>query len=355
VLLGGLERFLEERATVTVQTQAFDAGVRALVTVTRGEHVESEHFISYAVVNEHGELLESNGDVERPVYMRSSAKPLIATAVVASGAADRFAFTEQEIAVAAGSHSGEPYHLNAVRSMLSKTGLDESALQCGAHAPTHQPSAEALCLAGELPRAIHNNCSGKHAGILALALQLGASPQGYLSSDHPAQQQILNVCARLLDVERRSLVIGVDGCGIPVIAVPLKVSAHFYARLGSLNGFPAELAPSLRRVRDAMIAHPEFVGGSGRFDTDLMKATRRKVLAKGGAEGYHGSGALELGLGMTVKVADGNYRAVAPFVFGRLAKFGVLGEAEQAALEPYREPKIKNHAGRIVGAIHNIM
>jgi L-asparaginase II len=339
---------------VTHETQAFDCGAQALVVVTRGSIVESEHYICYAVVDAQQRILESNGDIDRPVYMRSSAKPLIATAMVASGAADRFGLTDEEIAIAAGSHSGEPYHIDAVRSILSKAGLNESALRCGAHAPTYQPAADALCLAGELPKPIHNNCSGKHAGILALALQLHADPDGYLSPDHPAQREILRVCAALLSVKPQILVIGVDGCGIPVIAVALKTAAYFYARLGDPSLFPSELASALGRVRNAMIAYPQFVAGTNRFDTDLMIATRPKVLAKGGAEGYHGSAALERGLGMTVKVADGNYRAVAPFVLGRLAQLGILSERECGLLETYRAPKVKNYAGKIVGEIHNL-
>ncbi|HXW51269.1 MAG TPA: asparaginase [Candidatus Acidoferrales bacterium] len=331
--------------------EPFECGTRAAVLVTRGELVESEHYVCFAIVDLAGRILASNGDIERRVYMRSSAKPMIATAMVASGAADRFGFTDREIAIAAGSHSGEPKHVSAVSDMLAKIGLEESALQCGVHAPTHGPSADALCLAGEMPRAIHNNCSGKHAGILALAVALGASPEGYLSADHPAQREILRVCARLLDVPQNALGIGVDGCGIPVIAVGLRIAAAFYGRLGSLEGIPNDLAPALKRVRDAMLAHPEYVAGTNRFDTDLMTAARPRVLAKGGAEGYHGSSALDRGIGMTVKVADGNYRAVAPFVIDRLASLGVLDEGMLRALEPHRVPKIKNHAGKVVGEI----
>lgn len=331
--------------------EPFDSGARAAVIVTRGQLVESEHYLSHAIVDAAGRVLAANGDIERPVYMRSSAKPLIATAMVAGGAADRFRFTDEEIAIAAGSHSGEPKHAAAVRSMLQKAGLSERALRCGVHAPTHGPSAEALCVAGQLPTAIHNNCSGKHAGIMALALALGASADGYLAVDHPAQIEILRVCAALLDIPQNTLVIGVDGCGIPVIAVSLKVAAAFYARLGDLARFPSELAPALRRVRDAMVAHPDYVAGTNRFDTDLMTAARGQILAKGGAEGYHGSAVLAQGVGMTVKVADGNYRAVAPFVIDRLASLGALDETMLRALAQHRVPKITNHAGLVVGEI----
>lgn len=333
------------------ELKPFDCGDKAAVIATRGKLVESQHFICYAVADAHGRVLQSRGDIDRLVYMRSSAKPLIATAVVASGAVERFEFTEEEIALAAASHSGEPKHVAAVRSMLRKIGLDESALGCGAHPPVHQPSADALCQSGRLPTAIYNNCSGKHAAILALAVHRGASHNGYLAPEHPAQAEILNVCAQLLDTPLERIAIAVDGCGIPVIAVPLRTAAHFFAKLSDPERFPPHLVPALRRVINAMIAHPDFVAGTKRFDTDLMTVARPEVLAKGGAEGYHASAELKKGLGMTVKVADGNYRAISPFVIGRLRSLGVLDAKQLAALETYRTPKIRNHAGTVVGEI----
>lgn len=316
--------------------------------------MESEHFICHAVADVEGRVLESNGDVDRPVYLRSSAKPLICTAVVASGAADRFGFSEQEIALVAASHNGEPKHVDAARSMLRKVGLDERSLRCGAHAPVDQASADALCLAGQLPTAIHNNCSGKHAGILALVVHRGADPDSYLSKDNPAQAEILNVCAQLLGVAKDSMVIGVDGCGIPAIAVPMRTVAHFFAKLSDLQRFPRDLAPALERVRAAMLDHPDYVAGSDRFDTDLMTAAKPDVLCKGGAEGYHASSALHRGLGMAVKVADGNYRAVAPFVLARMRRLGILTVTQLEQLELWQAPRIKNHAGLEVGEIRSL-
>jgi len=339
---------------VAHELKPFDCGNRAAVIVTRGSLVESQHHICCAVVDANGRALQSRGDIDRLVYMRSSAKPLIATAVVASGAADRFAFTEEEIALAAASHSGEPKHVATAQSMLQKIGLDETALRCGAHAPSHGPSADALCAAGQLPRAIHNNCSGKHAGILALAVHRGASPEGYLAADHPAEVEILDVCAQLLDTPLNRMAIAVDGCGIPVIAVPLRTAAHFFARLSDPDRFPKPLVAALRRVIRAMIDHPDFVAGTNRFDTDLIMAMRPDVLAKGGAEGYHATAALKKGLGMTVKVADGNYRAVAPFVMERLQDLNVLSARQVSELEQHVTPKVRNHAGAVVGEIRAI-
>lgn len=327
---------------------------RPSVVVTRGGIVESQHAIRYAVADATGNIIESAGDIDFPTFLRSSAKPLICAAVVASGAADRFGFTDAELALAAGSHSGEPYHLVAVESMLRKIGLTESALLCGAHSPMHEPSAEALRDSGASPRRIHNNCSGKHSAILALAVHLGASTADYLSADNPAERAILDAYAELLGVSRSSLVVGVDGCGIPAVAVPLRASATFFARFGETQRLPARWREPVARVRRAMVNNPEYVAGTGRFDTDLMRAAFPNVASKGGAEGNHSTCALNRGLGMSVKVADGNYRAISPFVIERLVALGVIAAEEAELIDSHRRPTVTNHAGTVVGEIRAI-
>ena len=322
--------------------------------MTRDGIVESEHFIRFAAASAEGALIETRGDIEGRVFMRSSAKPLICAVVVASGAADRFGFTPEELAVAAGSHSGEPYHVAAVRSMLAKIGLGEGALQCGAHPPIHEPSAKALLALGQEPGRIHNNCSGKHAAILALAVHRGASPDGYLSPDHPAQREIIAGCAGLLGIDGQSVAIGIDGCGIPVIGVPMHAVAVCFARFGEPARFGSAWQEPIARVVRAMIEHPQYVAGSGRFDTDLMRAAAGAVACKGGAEGYHASAALARKIGFAVKVADGNYRAVSPFVIGRLSAHRVLGAAQLAQVTRHRRPPVRNYAGTVVGEIVDI-
>lgn len=317
------------------------------VVVTRGGIEESAHAIRFAVADSDGRILSSGGDIEQPTFLRSSAKPLICAVVVASGAADRFGFTQAEIALAAGSHSGESFHVEAARSMLAKAGLSENDLRCGPHAPYNAAAAAALLAAGVKPGRIHNNCSGKHAGILALAVHLGAGPEGYLDRNHPAQAQILRGCAEMLEVPLDSFAVGVDGCGIPVIATPLSVAARFFARFARPKAFPPPYAAALVRVRDAMMAHPEMVAGSDEFDTDLMRAAPGEIVCKGGAEGYHASASLAHGSGMCVKVVDGNSRAVPPFVTSRLA----LTPDERRALARYERVEVKNRAGTITGEI----
>lgn len=329
----------------------FDTGLKPAVAVTRGGIVESEHFIRCAIASPDGAVIASMGDIDVPTFMRSSAKPLICAVVVESGAADRFGFTDEELAVAAGSHSGEPFHVAAVRSMLAKIGLDERALACGPHPPLHEPSAKALAAAGQQPGSIHNNCSGKHAAILALALHRGTSPQGYLAADHPAQMEILEGCAALLDIPRTSIVVGVDGCGIPVIGVPMRAAATCFARFAEPDRLGPKWQRPVQRVIRAMTEHPQYVAGTGRFDTDLMQAAVGEIACKGGAEGYHASAALERGIGMSVKVADGNYRAVPPYVIEQLAARGALEGPQLERLARHRRPKIKNYAGTVVGEI----
>jgi L-asparaginase II len=327
---------------------------RAAVVVTRGGIVESQHYVRYVVADAAGAVVESAGDIDAPTFLRSSAKPMICAAVVASGAAERFGFTDAELAIAAGSHSGEPYHVEAVASMLEKIGLDQTALLCGPHPPIHEPSAAALVRAGKVPERIHNNCSGKHAAILALAVHLGASPKNYLVPDHPAQAAILTACAEMFDVPRASMIVGVDGCGIPAVAVPLRTSAVFYARFAVSAELPARWREPLERVRRAMVNNPQYVAGTDRFDTDLMRATFPNMACKGGAEGFHATAIIHRAMGVCVKVADGNPRAISPFVIEKLIELGALGADEALLLERYRHPVVKNHAGTVVGEIRAV-
>jgi L-asparaginase II len=320
------------------------------VLVIRGEYVESRHRVVYAIASSDGRILASAGDVEEPVFMRSSAKPPVCAAIVASGAAEKFDFTLQEIAIIAGSHSGEPHHVDAVRSILQKIGLDESALRCGSHPPFHEPSALALTAAGQQPRPVHNNCSGKHAGMLALAVHRGAAVEDYLLRDHPVQAEILAACADMLAIGPQSMPVAIDGCGTPVLAVPLRTAAAFYAKLSNPAVFGDRWQSALSHVCRAMLSHPDYVGGTGRFDTDLMIATQT-LICKSGAEGYHATCMLAKNAGMAVKIVDGNDRAVSPFVVDALISEGVLPDHQAAKLERHRHPAIVNHAREAVGKI----
>jgi L-asparaginase II len=320
-----------------------------IVAVTRGERIESVHRAAWCVADDTGRIVDAAGEQDVPVFLRSAAKPFIAGAIVRAGVAERFGFEPREIAIVAGSHNGEPFHIDAVRSMLHKLGLPESALQCGPHLPYDEAAADALVRSGAYPQAIHNNCSGKHAGILGLALMLGAPLENYLDADNPAQQVILDFCARLCGVAPDRLALGVDGCGIPVFAIPLPSAAVAFARLATLRDIDADDARALRTVREAMMAVPEYIGGTGEFDTALMRAGDGTVVAKSGAEGVHGMAAIGSGLGAVLKVVDGNARAVAPATMELLRRTALVSESVLRELAPFAKPQLRNRAKRLVG------
>ncbi len=321
------------------------------VEVTRGDLVESVHEVSACAVDARGTMLYEAGNIEAPVYLRSTAKPFIAAAVLEAGAGDRFGFDAREIAVMCGSHAGQPFHVDAVASILRKCGMQPSALLCGVHWPYDEATANALRSAGQEPTALHNNCSGKHAGILALCEVVGADPATYLSADNPAQRRILEFCAHLSDDDAATWPIGVDGCGIPVYATSLKKAALSFARLASLRGIDDRAAAALRAVRDAMIAHPEYVAGTGQFDTELMLAGAGNVASKAGAEGVHGVAAIAQQCGYVSKVLDGAARARGPSTVAVLRGLGVLNDAAAAALARISAPSVYNRAGRVVGDV----
>jgi L-asparaginase II len=322
-----------------------------IVRVTRGELVESVHEVAACVADARGAVAWSSGDIERPVYLRSAAKPFIAAAVVASGAAARYGFDDKEVAVMAASHGGEPAHVNAVRRILEKAGLGPSDLRCGSHAPSYAPASAALAAAGEAPSPLQNNCSGKHAGILAMCVCLGFPLDSYLEPGHPAQRIILALCARLADEDVETLPLAIDGCGIPVYATSLRRSAQAFARFGTLDAVDDADAQALERVRSAMQSEPWYVAGTRRFDSTLIATTQGRIVGKAGAEGVHGSALVREGLGAVLKVADGAVRAAAPSAVALLTKSGALDPGEAAALAEFATPAVCNVAGTPVGRI----
>lgn len=322
-----------------------------IVEVTRGALVESVHEVAGCAVDAKGNVLFASGDVESPVFLRSSAKPFIAGAVIAAGARERFGLDEREIAVMAASHSGQLFHVNAVRSILRKIEMPESALFCGAHLPYNERAAQAMLRRGESPTAVENNCSGKHAGILALCRILDADPTTYLDPRNPAQRDVLAFCARLSGDDPERWPLAVDGCGIPVYATPLRRAALAFARFATLDGIVQRDAHALAVVRAAMLARPEYVAGTGEFDSELIRVADGAIVSKGGAEGVHAAAALERGFGYAAKVADGTGRARAPSSLAVLQRLGALSDAMVERLAHFARPVVYNRAGRAVGEI----
>ena len=327
------------------------SGTGLVVEVTRGDLVESVHHVAACAVDAHGAILYSAGEIESPVYLRSSAKPFIAAAVLESGAGDRFGFEPREIAVMVGSHYGEPFHLDAVRSILRKIGMDVSALQCGVHWPYDEAAANALRSAGESPTALHNNCSGKHAGILALCKMIRADTTTYLRPDNPAQRRILQFCARISDDDAEVWPLGTDGCGIPAYATSLRRAARSFARLASLADVGDADAAALRTVRDAMIACPQYVAGTGQLDTELMIVGAGTIAAKAGAEGVHGIAVISQGCGYVSKVLDGSARGRGPASIAVLQALGALDDRQAERLARFGAPEVYNRAGNAVGQV----
>ncbi len=303
----------------------------------RGPRVESTHDVAACVCTADGDVQYEQGTIDVPVFLRSSAKPFIAAAVVRAGAVERFGLEPHEIAVMAASHNGEAGHADAVAAILAKIGASEADLQCGVQYPgTTQ---------------LHHNCSGKHAGILALARILGASFDTYLEAEHAAERAVLALCERAFGERFPPDRIGVDGCGIPVIALSLRHAATGFARLATLRDLDDADAAALATVRAAMLAHPWYVAGTAQFDTDLMLAADGTIVAKSGAEGVHAAGIISNGLGVVLKVIDGARRAVAPAAIALFDRLGALDADARAALEVHARAPVTNIAGRVVGAI----
>lgn len=328
-----------------------------LVEVWRGPIVESRHRGHLTAIEGAGDVIAELGSPETVTYVRSSAKPFQAIPVITSGAADRFGFTESEIAIACGSHSGERVHVETVRSMLGKIGLDETALKCGVHEPFSAEVAQELVRNCQLPNVLQNNCSGKHAALLALARHVGARTETYDQWSNPVQQAIGETVSQFSGIPVDRIVIGVDGCGIPVFGIPVRAMALMYARLvRPPDGFESETRKACHRVVNAMIAHPEMVGGSkDRLDTELIRAANGKLISKIGAEGVYTVGVLPCnewprGLGLALKIEDGNdHRARPPAVIEALRQLGALANPDLAALASYAPIPITNHRGERVG------
>jgi L-asparaginase II len=279
-----------------------------LVEVLRGTVVESRHAGAIAVADADGRFLLALGDVERLIFPRSAVKALQAIPLVESGAADAFGLSDEELAVVCASHSGDEVHIEAVRSLLAKAGLDESYLACGAHWPVSEQASRAMIQSGRRPQAIHNNCSGKHAGMLAASVHLGFNPRGYERPEHELQVMIGRIisetCGTALDRDGMA----VDGCSVPTWSLPLSALAQGFARLGTGQGLSPTRARAAERLRRACFAAPALVAGEGRFDTIVMSGLAPHVLSKGGAEGVHCAALPGFGLGIALKIDDGAKR-----------------------------------------------
>lgn len=318
------------------------------VEVTRGAVVESRHRIHAAVVDADGTLRGYTGEPDRVTYVRSAAKPFQALPIVADGAMDRLGITLEELALCCGSHSGEARHVRVAGDILRKAAAEGEALACGPHAPFHRPSQRELVEAGLEPVRLHNNCSGKHAGMIALARAHGWDPEGYHRAEHPVQQRLLAEMARWADLPEEGMALGIDGCGVVAYALPLRNLALAYARMAR-GARVGDREPTY--IVGAMVNYPEMVAGEGRLCTDLMERAHGRLFAKTGAEGVYCVGVPGAELGIALKVEDGTGRAVGPAVLAVLRQLDLISEDDLGALYTHAYPELRNTRGEVVGEI----
>ena len=324
-----------------------------IAEVTRGGIVESRHRGAFCVVNAEGRVVAQAGDIGRPVFPRSSIKAFQALAIVEAGVADCFGFSDAEIALACASHRGETEHISTARAMLAKIGLNETSYECGPHWPNNTEAAHALARVADHPERIHNNCSGKHAGMLGLAVHLGVEPAGYVKHGHAVQRAVAKVIGEMCDVDMKAAQWGVDGCSVPTWALPLERVAHGFARFGSGRGLSKERAAACRRIVDAVRAHPFMVAGTGRFCTNVMQAVP-DVFIKTGAEGYYSGMVPAAGIGIALKCDDGGSRAAECLIGHVLSRHCALGEAALKALEKFHTSTLTNAAGIEIGEVRAV-
>ena len=320
-----------------------------MVLVERGEVEEGLHKGHFAATDQRGWLVASDGDPGHLTYFRSCAKPLQAIASLRVGIVARFGLSSEHVAIMCASHNGETRHVAVVRDLLAHAGLDESALQCGAHWPYYEPAASVARREMSGPLAVFNNCSGKHSGMLAAARALQAPLESYLEPSHPVQQRIRQVVEELTGCRDSETLYGIDGCSAPNPAVPLSAIARSFAGLVTSSDEAA------RAAVEAMTTHPYVVGGTERFDTALMEVTKGRLLAKGGAAGAHCTADRRSGVGLALKLesGDGTWTSVA--VMAALTGLGWLEPAEQQALDRFAHPTLRNHQGLEVGRVRPLL
>lgn len=322
-----------------------------LAVVTRSGIVESTHHGDAAVADVDGTLIAHAGDPNRVCYLRSSAKPIQALLVITTGAAKQFGLTEKELAICCGSHSGSAEHLATVRGTLEKLGLTEDALEAGPQMPSDPDERRRIMCSDDEPLPIHNNCSGKHSGMLAAARAMGVDPEGYSQPGHEVQKRTLQIVSDLCDIPADEIQQGVDGCGVVTFGMPVRNAATGYARFSTPDSLPDEYDSAAMRLADAMVAYPVMVSGEGHFNTRLLEVCGEDVVAKGGAEGLICAGLRGEGSGVAIKSADGSSRPLSPALLAALTDLNAIDDEDRAALENFARVSVTNTHGDVVGQV----
>jgi len=320
-----------------------------LVNNWRGSAIESRHRGAVAVVNAAGRTVLTLGDVQQPVFPRSSIKFLQSLNFVKSGALEHYNLDSRHVAMACASHNGEPDHVNIVNDWLSRLNLDLNDLECGAELPSHRATAFELMGDGKAPTRAHHNCSGKHLGMLSTCCHKELGTKNYRLYQHDVQRRWFEDMERLCSVRATSLPWGYDGCGIPSIAMPLHRLALGMARFADPSNLPAEDQDAVEIIGKAVTEHSYLIAGKERLCTALAQQLAPRVLAKVGADGVYAASIPERGLGVVVKVDDGSMKAVNVVLGAVLHLLGEIDEASHEALQRYIAPTLTNSRGEAIG------
>lgn len=325
-----------------------------LVEMIRSELVESTHTGVIVVAASNGNVIYELGDSERLTYFHSSAKPIQGIAMLETGIAEEFRLDLKEIALMISSHSGEKEHIEVLKSLMDKIGVVDEALECGIAEPVNKDVLKELFSAGLSITKLHCNCSGKHLGFIAASKVMGYPLEGYHRPDHPMQKSVRKVVAEFSGAQPDLIINGIDGCSVPVYAIPLKNMAISYANLCNPGFKGGKYNKSQNYVTSAMTMYPEMIAGKGRIDTELMKRCGSRVIGKIGAEGVYCAGILGKGMGVALKIEDGSFRAVGPAIMDLLLQLGVITENEAENMKEFWNPPILNNKGEVTGEIRSV-
>jgi len=340
--------------------------MQPILELARGGIVESTHYGSIAVVDTNGKLLYSYGDPYVVAFLRSSAKPFQALPFIERGGAEHFNYEQKEIAITCASHETAQMHLDTVKAMQAKIGIEEDNLQCGPHLPGDAENLRIAIKQDIVPTKNFNNCSGKHTSLLAHAKMRGLPLDNYLASEHPIQKDILNALSEMCDIEKDKIKLGTDGCSAPNFAMPLFNAALGMARMCDPRTLSDARAAACNKITSAMIAHPEMISNYGEFDCELMKTAAGKVVTKRGAEGFQIIGLMpgvhgETGVGIAFKITDGDPGRFGDDLVSRarvrpattleiLRQLKALDDAQLQSLAKFGPKKVlKNYAGLATG------
>ena len=326
-----------------------------LAEQTRGPLVENRHRGAYAIVDAEGRVIASAGDIERAIFPRSAVKSMQALAIAASGSLTRFDLSDEELALACASHLGEDVHIAGVTYFLDHIGLGVDDLECGAHAPTSSTAREAMRARGDRPTALHNNCSGKHSGMLSVALAMGVPTQGYVKREHPVQVAVRAAIETVIGETLSEDRCGTDGCSIPTWAAPIRAFAQGFARMATGSGLPRDMATAAARLFDAATRHPHLVAGTDHPDTRVMEAFGGRVMQKGGAEGVQCGAIRDKGWGYAIKCDDGNMAASQAMMAALLLKHADPDEKQAEVLRRIARQTIRNVRGFDVGEMRAVL